>query len=126
MLVTILKWLVIVSAAVNFGFMAFDGTRAVITGDYVRPKSGQYAGQLGPWSKAVRTAGIDPESTLMKVLFILWGLTGLVMTFAFSVNLDWARTGLLIISISTLWYLIPGTGLSVVQIILLILIKFLG
>ncbi len=125
MTVTILKWLIIVSATVNFGFMAFDGTRALTAGDYIRPKSGQYAGQLGPWSKVVSSVGIDPESNLMKVLFLVWGLVGLTITICFAFNLDWAWTGLLIFSISALWYLVPGTGLNILQIILLTIIKCL-
>jgi len=46
--------------------MAFDGTRALIVGDYIRPQTGEYAGQLGPWAKLVRKIGIAPESTFMK------------------------------------------------------------
>lgn len=121
----ILKWIIIFSATANFGFMTFDGIRALTIGDYVRPKSGEYAGQLGPWSQVTRFVGINPESTLMKVLFVLWGVTGLAMALCFAFNFEWAWTGLLLVSISALWYLIPGTALNVIQIILLIIIKFL-
>lgn len=44
-----LKWILIGFAVMNYGFMIYDGTRALVTGDYTRPKSGQYAGQLGTW-----------------------------------------------------------------------------
>lgn len=125
MAVTILKWVVVACATFNFGFMAFDGSRALATGDYIRPKSGEYAGQLGPWTKAVTFVGIDPESTLMKVLFVLWGLTGLAMTTCFAVNVAWAWKGMLIVSVSALWYLVPGTILNALQIILLLIISFL-
>jgi len=37
-------------AAVEAGWMLFDGSRALIVGDYVTAKSGPYAGQLGPWT----------------------------------------------------------------------------
>jgi len=125
MTLALLKWIIIVAATVNFGFMAFDGTRALTVGDYVRPQSGEHAGQLGPWSKVVKSIGINPESTLMKVLFVLWGLAGLTMTFCFAINLEWAWAGLLIVSISALWYLVPGTALNVLQIILLVIIGVL-
>lgn len=105
--------------------MTFDGTRALIAGDYVRPTSGQYAGQLGPWSKIVKSIGIDPESTFMKMIFLVWGLTGLTITFCYALNLDWAWKGMLIANICSLWYLVPGTGMSTVQIILLTIIRFL-
>lgn len=125
MTLTLLKWIIIVSATVNFGFMAFDGLRAFTIGDYVRPQSGEHVGQLGPWSKVVRAVGIGAESTLMKGLFVLWGLAGLTITFCFALNLEWAWTGLLIVSISALWYLVPGTALNVLQIILLVIIRLL-
>jgi hypothetical protein len=44
---------------------AYDGSRALIVGDYVTPKSGAYAGQLGPWAKLVAAVGIEPRSTVM-------------------------------------------------------------
>lgn len=51
------------------GWMAFDGVRALATGDYVTPSSGPYAGQLGPWSQVVSAVGIPPRSTAMKAIF---------------------------------------------------------
>lgn len=121
----ILKWIVIGLAILNFGFMAFDGARGIMMGDYVRPKSGQYEGQLGPWVKVVRFVGIDPESAFMKMTFLLWGLLGLSITVCFAMNLHWAWRGMLIMNIGSLWYLIPGTVFSAVQIILLVTMKFL-
>ena len=43
----IIKWIIILLAVLNFGFMAFDGSRALVKGDYIRPSQGQHAGQLG-------------------------------------------------------------------------------
>ena len=126
MIPDILKWTVILSAMLNFGYMTFDGFRAVTIGDYIRPKSGEYAGQLGPWSIVVKSLGINPESTLMKTLFIVWGLTGLYFTVFFGLDYDWAWKGLLIFNFLSLWYLVPGTLLSLVQIILLGMIRLLN
>ena len=118
-----IKWLIVLLASLNFGFMAFDGIRAFTTGDYIRPESGEYAGQLGPWSEVVDWVGIDPESGLMKSIFVLWGLSGLFLTMAFVLNYKWAKNGLLIVSAASLWYLMPGTILSALQIILLLIFK---
>ncbi len=52
-------------AALEAGWMMFDGMRALIVGDYVTPKKGPYAGQLGPWSKLVSAIGLAPRSTLI-------------------------------------------------------------
>ncbi len=32
----ILKWIIITTAIIKFGFMAFDGLRGLTVGDYVR------------------------------------------------------------------------------------------
>lgn len=116
-----LKWIVIALAAMNFGFMFVDGMRALIKGDYIRPKSGKYAGQLGPWSHLVQRINIDPESTLMKTIFVFWGLAGLSLTSFFALDFAWSWEAMLIVNIATLWYLIPGTALGLVSIALLLI-----
>lgn len=121
----IIKWVVIFLAVMNFGFMTFDGGRALIKGDYFRPRTGNYAGQLGPWSKLVSKTGIDPESTAMKIIFLSWGIIGLAITICFLLNIKWAVNGLILINILSLWYLIPGTISSGLQILLLIIKKSL-
>ncbi len=40
------------------GYMAFDGSRALLVGTYITPQSGPFAGQLGPWSSLVANLGI--------------------------------------------------------------------
>jgi hypothetical protein len=41
-------WLIAALVLLNGGWMAFDGGRALMLGDYVTPRTGQFAGQLGP------------------------------------------------------------------------------
>jgi hypothetical protein len=125
MAATIIKWIVVVLAVMNFGYMAFDGGRALIKGDYIRPSSGAYAGQLGPWSKLVEKVGINPESTTMKIIFLAWGLIGLTLTVCFILNLPWSTNALIVINILSLWYLVPGSISSSLQIILLVIKKFI-
>jgi hypothetical protein len=67
-------WIVAALVILNGGWMAFDGARALVVGDYVTPKTGQYAGQLGPWAKLIQAIGIEPRSTLMKSIFFIYGL----------------------------------------------------
>ncbi len=125
MIAAIIKWTLITLAVLNFGFMTFDGSRALIKGDYIRPTTGEYAGQLGPWSKLAEKVGIDPESKLMKGIFVFWGLAGLVLTAAYAFNASWGWQGLLIMNIASLWYLWMGTASSVLQVILLTIVRFL-
>ena len=122
----IIKWVIVILAVVNFGFMTFDGGRALVKGDYIRPKSGEYAGQLGPWSKLVEKIGINPESTTMKVIFLVWGLLGLAITACYALKMSWASNGLLVINILSMWYLVPGTISSTLQIVLLLIKRSIG
>ncbi|MCB0698394.1 MAG: hypothetical protein H6551_06525 [Chitinophagales bacterium] len=115
----ILKWIIIILAVLNFGFMTFDGSRALIIGDYVRPKTGEHAGQLGPWSKVATAVGIDPEGTLMKTIFLLWGALGLILTTCFAMGVAGVEKYLLILNVCTLWYLVPGTISGIIVAILL-------
>ena len=126
MAVVIIKWIVVFLAVMNFGYMIVDGSRALIKGDYIRPGSGEHAGQLGPWSKLVSKIGIDPESTTMKTIFVVWGLTGLFITVCFILKMSWANNALLVINILSLWYLIPGTISSAIQVVFLLIRRSLG
>jgi hypothetical protein len=123
MLVSFVKSLIILFAGLNYGFMSFDGIRALTLGDYIRPKTGEYAGRLGPWSEVVQAVGVNPESILMKVIFCCYGIIGIVSVIAFMIDKNWAKKVLLIMSFASLWYLVPGTILSVLQIILIPLLR---
>ena len=121
MTATIIKWIIVLLAVMNFGFMTFDGGRALIKGDYIRPQSGTHAGQLGLWSRLVKAIGIDPGSTTMKSIFLIWGIAGLIITGCYILNVSWAKNGMIVMNILSLWYLVPGTVSSVLQIILLLI-----
>lgn len=95
--------------------MAFDGTRALIVGDYVTVD-----GQLGPWANLVSAIGIEPRSTLMKSVFAIYGVVWLLIVAAFAVNMPWAKTAMLAASAGALWFLPVGTLFSLLQIGLLL------
>ncbi len=114
-------WIVVAFALVEGGWLAFDGGRALVVGDYVTPKSGQYAGQLGPWSKLVSAVGVEPRSTLIKSIHLILGVVWLTVIVCFARGLPWARTGMLVCAALGLWYLPFGTLLSIIQIVLLML-----
>ena len=114
-------WIVIVLALLEGGWLAFDGAHAFVTGDYITPESGSYAGQLGPWATLCNGMGIDPHSTLVKAVHVGLGSLWLLVVLCFAFRLSWAWTGMLTCAIAGLWYLPFGTLLSVVQIALLFL-----
>lgn len=118
----LLHKIVILLALLQAGWMAFDGARALIVGDYVTPSSGEYAGQLGPWANLVAAAGIEPRSTLMKTIFVVYGVFWLIVISFFAQKQRWAWTAMLIAAVGSLWYLPFGTVSSMIQIALLVLI----
>ena len=112
---SILALLVILVA----GYMLFDGARALIDGDYVRPRSGPHAGQLGPWASLVRATGIDPESKGMKWVFVTYGFAWLVLLGFYFAGAPWGPAALALAAIGALWYAPFGTLLGLGQLVLL-------
>lgn len=100
-------------------WLTFDGARALVMGEYVTPKTGPYAGQLGPWAGLVRAVGLDPKSKAVKCVHVLLGLAWLVSLAGFAVRADWGRMALLICSVASLWYLPFGTLIGVVTLAIL-------
>ena len=120
----VLRIIIIFLSLLNAGYMAFDGGLALLTGDYIRPKDGEYAGQLGPWNKIVSAIGIDPMSNLMKSIFLGIGIYGIIATlcFAFGVPAGWKM--LLAFCILSAWNLMFGTMSSLLVIVLLVVWKW--
>ena len=116
-----LAWVVVALALIEAGWLAFDGGRALVVGDYVTPSSGPSAGQLGPWAKVVSVVGIDPRSTLMKSIHLGLGIAWLVVIVCFTLKLSWAWTAMFVCALLGLWYLPFGTLLGTIQIVLLLL-----
>lgn len=116
-----LQWCIALLALIVAGWFAFDGAHALLTGDYVTPSSGPYAGQLGPWSSLVLATGVDPRSELMKSVFVGYGVAWLVVIGAFLLRRPWAWAGMMAAAIASLWYLPFGTLLGLIQIALLLL-----
>jgi hypothetical protein len=118
-----MTWVRVVLVAMGIlegAWMTFDGTRALVVGDYVTPSSGAHSGELGPWSKVVSAVGIPPRSTAMKLIFVVYGLSWLVIALALALRYQWAPRTMLIAAIATLWYLPVGTAFGVIQLIGLI------
>jgi hypothetical protein len=118
--VVALKWVCIVLCAVQGSYMLLDGTRALATGHYITPGSGEHAGQLGPWSQVVGRVGIPAESTGMKLAFVVFGLAWLAVAAGIGFDAPWSRIAGLVVAAATVWYLVPGTVISVLVLALLL------
>lgn len=115
-------WIVIVLATIEGGWLIFDGSRALIVGDYVTPSSGPHAGQLGPWSRLVSAFGIEPRSTPAKILHGVTGIVILSGAVCLLIGFNWAVTAMILAAACGLWYLPLGTVLSLIQIVILLLV----
>ena len=73
-----LNWIVLALALFQGGWLCFDGSHALLLGDYVTPRSGPGAGQLGPWARLVSAVGLDPRSTTIKCLHLFLGIAWLL------------------------------------------------
>ncbi len=94
--------------------MVFDGTRALVVGDYVMPGSGPPAGRLAPWAGVVQAVGLTPRSPAMKLIFVGYGLAYLAVLVAWLKRQPWARSGLLVMAVLGLWYVPVGTVTNLV------------
>lgn len=113
-------WLVVLLAGVCGAWMAFDGTRALVIGDFVTPTSGPYAGQLGPWARVLEAVGIPPRAMAIKLAFVVYGATQLASVAAFAAGAAWAPRLLLATAALGLWYVPFGTLLNGAAIVLLL------
>lgn len=116
-----MSWNVAVAAVLSGalgGWMIFDGVRAMIVGDYFTPRSGRYAGSLGPWAGLVLRHGIDPRSTVMKALFVGFGVAWLLV----AAGLAFGTAGILqiaiVLALATLWYVPIGSATALLVLVL--------
>ncbi len=116
-----MKWIVVAIALFQGGWLTFDGTRALIVGDYVTRD-----GQLGPWSKIVATIGINPRSRFMKCAHAVLGVAWLVAALMFTLHPQFGWYAILVCAIATIWYVPIGTILSAIQLGLLFLPRIRG
>lgn len=117
-----LRIVLVILGLIEGSWMAFDGTRALVVGDYFTP-AGARAGELGPWNHVVRAVGIPPRSTAMKLIFITYGVSWLVIALALAFRVTWASKAMLIAVVATLWYLPVGTIFGILQLAGLILLR---
>ncbi len=116
-----LRLVIAALALVEAGYMATDGIRALVVGDYITPRSGRFAGQLGPWSAVVSAVGIPPRSPIMKGSFAVYGVVWLAVIVAYLAGARWAWRAMLLAAVLSLWYLPLGTVISLLVLGLLLL-----
>lgn len=99
-------------------WMLFDGTRALLLGDYVTPATGPYAGRLGPWADLLASLGLNPRATAVKAVHVLYGALTLAVAARFVAGRRALRP-LVAAGVAGLWYLPAGTLLNAITLSLL-------
>lgn len=89
--------------------MAFDGTRALLLGDYVTPSDGPYAGELGPWADVLRAVGVEPRSPAVQASLAMYGATHVLAALALAAGRPGAMTWGRVLAALGLWSLPVGT-----------------
>lgn len=99
--------------------MLFDGSHALVTGDYVRPSSGEHAGQLGPWTAILELVGLDPLSLGCRLFLVAYGGAWLAGLVGFVRGERWGWRAMAAGAAGSLWYLVAGTLQSLLVLALL-------
>ncbi len=117
------KLVILFCCLVEAGWMSFDGSRALLVGDYITPKAGPHAGQIGPWRHVVQRLGVNPRGTPMKAFFAAYGIVWLGLAVGFLRSATWGWAAMATAAAGAIWYLPFGTAFSVVQLVLLLLFR---
>lgn len=116
---TFLKWIILGVSLLLGSWFAFDGVRALVLGNYITPRSGPYAGQLGPWSRVVKAVGLEPRSPFVKGVHVALGVGWLISTIVLAFWPEVGKWSILGCAVASLWYAPLGTVLSGVALVAL-------
>ena len=120
-----LHWVIVVMALSQAAWMVFDGSWALLYGDYVISASESPGTKAAPWARVLGRAGIAPHSVMIKAGFVAYGLAWLVVLTAFAGGTDWAWTVMLWLALGSLWYLNVGAVTSSLIALCLIALELL-
>lgn len=109
-------WIVAALGLLGAGGMLFEGVRAFLQDEATRESATQIQ-QLGPWARVLVESGLRPRSPTTNSFFLVYGASWLAITAAFVLGFPWARWGLLAAAVGSLWYLGPGTLISVLLLV---------
>lgn len=116
------RWVMVVLALAPGMWMTFDAVHALRTGAFVTPRTGEYAGQYGPWRHVASAAGIDPRGTPMKFIMGAGGLLWLGACAAAAAGVAWWPVAMLVAAGASVWFLPVGTVVSIAVIVLGVLV----
>ncbi len=111
-----MRWVRVVLCVLLGGYMAVDGTHALVTGDYITASSSAYAGKLGPWALLLQAVHLDPHSLAVKLAFVVFGLIWLFHATRVYAGRVMLRPAVFL-CIITLWYAPFGTLIALFELV---------
>jgi hypothetical protein len=114
---------ILVLSLFQASWIAFDGARALATGDYLKPRVGSYGGRLGPWTRVAWAAGVAPRSPLAKACVLGYGLLWLGAAMAFAGNAGWAWWPMILAAVGAFWYSSLAVPIGLAQVLLLLVAR---
>ena len=118
-----LRAAVILLAVLEAGWITFDGARALRTGEYLKPRLGDYGGRLGEWTRVASTMGAPPRSAAAKWALIGYGVAWLSAIVAFARGAGWAWWAMFVAAGGALWYSSLGVPICLAQMLLLVAVR---
>ena len=106
-----MKWLLLVLAFINGGFMLADGIHVLIKGKYIGPE------KPGPWSVLFSRFHINVFQ--LGPVFILFGAAWLIFGYFLWTGQAGMRSFGMLLSLLTLWYLPFGTLIAIITFLVL-------
>lgn len=107
-----MKIVLVLIAIVMGGYMLADGIYVLARGKYIGPE------KPGPWAGIFEKFQVNVFS--LGPLFVVFGISWLVLATGIGTGQSWARMYGLILSILSLWYLPVGTLLAIITFIILL------
>ena len=115
-----LRSTIVLIAVLEAGWIAFDGARALATGEYLTPRIGSYGGHLGEWTRVASTLGAPPRSAAARKALLGYGIVWLLVACAYAREAGGAWWGMFVLAAGALWYSILAVPLSLAQMLLLV------
>ena len=115
----LLRYLILLLATLEAGWIAFDGAHALTTGRYLRPRIGSFRGGPGFWTQVASAVGVPAGSSKAKWALIGFGLGWLIVIVAYARGAGGAWWAMLVAALAATWYSALAVPISLLLSLLL-------
>ena len=116
----LLRFLILLLATLEAGWIAFDGAHALATGRYLRPRIGSFRAGTGSWTQVASALGVPARTSKAKWALIGFGAGWLILIVAYARGAAAAWWGMLIAALAATWYSVLAVPISLLLALLLV------